>query len=64
MFCTKDKQYNVSELKAVGWTIGDGTGKRGVSHLEYFDDAGVYLGPDEHGIEPIFYDESFDGWPR
>ena len=38
----------------VGWTIGDGSGHEGYNVDDFFDAHGNYLGPDEHGIEPIF----------
>lgn len=50
------KKYDPDELDLVGWTSGDGSGHDGYSHLDYFDSRGVYRGPDEHGIEPIFAD--------
>jgi hypothetical protein len=37
----------------IGWTEGDGSGHDGYHVADYFRD-GRYLGPDEHGIEPIF----------
>lgn len=37
-----------------GWTDGDGTGHEGYRAEDYFSADGAYLGPDEHGIEPIF----------
>jgi hypothetical protein len=37
----------------IGWTEGDGSGHDGYNVADYFRD-GRYLGPDEHGIEPIF----------
>jgi hypothetical protein len=39
--------------RCVGWTKGDGSSTEGYNAADYFRD-GVYLGPDEHGIEPIF----------
>ena len=48
----KDKRYEVACLKLSGWTTGDGSGSEGYNLHDYFAD-GVYLGPDEHGIEPI-----------
>lgn len=39
--------------KAIGWTPGDGSGHEGYNVADYFRD-GKYLGPDEHGIEPVF----------
>lgn len=40
-------------LTLVGWTEGDGSGHDGYDAGSYFAD-GEYLGPDAHGIEPIF----------
>jgi hypothetical protein len=37
-----------------GWTAGDGTSTLGYDAWWYFDNDGVYLGPDMHGIEPLF----------
>src|SRR5262245_53187635 len=45
--------YNHYFLTLVGWTEGDGSGHLGYSYLSYFSD-GRYLGPDAHGIEPLF----------
>lgn len=39
-------------LKCTGWTVGDGSGHDGYNVIDYFI-GGEYLGPDEHGIEPI-----------
>ena len=39
-------------LEFRGWTEGDGTGHEGYSVGDYFSDG--YLGPDAHGIEPIY----------
>lgn len=36
------------------WTEGDGTGTEGYDPWRYFDEQGVYLGPDQHGIEPLW----------
>jgi hypothetical protein len=38
----------------VGWTHGDGSGHEGYNAADYFDSVDRYLGPDAHGIEPIF----------
>jgi hypothetical protein len=37
----------------IGWTIGDGSSNAGYNVHDYFEH-GCYLGPDHHGIEPIF----------
>ena len=39
--------------KVIGWTEGDGSGHEGYNVADYFCDE-KYLGPDTHGIEPIF----------
>jgi len=36
-----------------GWTRGDGSGHEGYAGGDYFA-GGRYLGPDPHGIEPIY----------
>lgn len=46
------RQYDVSALRLLGWTEGDGTGAEGYCLGDYFDAYGHYLGPDAHGIEP------------
>jgi hypothetical protein len=51
---TAGNTYNLSSLKFVGWSDGDGTGHDGYAVEYYFDARGCYLGPDEHGIEPMF----------
>ncbi|NCX99975.1 MAG: hypothetical protein EBX35_15730, partial [Planctomycetia bacterium] len=53
MRLTQGKVYDVSALQFAGWTTGDGTGADGYRAGDYFDSRGVYLGPDEHGIEPV-----------
>lgn len=45
--------YDRRTLEHIGWTEGDGSGHAGYNVNYYFAD-GVYLGPDEHGIEPTF----------
>lgn len=37
-----------------GWSRGDGTGHEGYRVEDYFSPDGTYLGPDKHGIEPLF----------
>jgi len=39
--------------RVIGWTEGDGSGRDGYSADDYFDGQ-RYIGPDAHGIEPIF----------
>lgn len=46
--------YDLSTLDPLGWTEGDGTGHEGYDCWAYFDRSDRYLGPDEHGIEPLF----------
>lgn len=48
------KTYDPEQLELLGWTEGDGSGSEGYSYLDYFDADGRYLGPDAHGIEPLF----------
>lgn len=45
----KGKQYDISSLRVTGWT-GE---HEGYNYGYYFQD-GIYLGPDEHGVEPLF----------
>lgn len=42
----------------VCWSAGDGSGNVGYSVGDYFDENGRYLGPDQHGIEPLFRDQT------
>lgn len=50
----KGKWYDRRKsLVLFGWTEGNGSGADGYCIDDYFND-GVYLGPDECGIEPIF----------
>lgn len=50
----KGKVYEWQGMLFVGWTLGDGSGHAGYHAANYFDMAGRYLGPDSHGIEPVF----------
>lgn len=50
----KGRRYEVEILELLGWTDGDGSGIEGYNFETYFDATGAYLGPDEHGIEPLF----------
>lgn len=50
----KGTHYDTLNLIFAEWTPGDGTGHEGYSVNDYFTMAGRYLGPDEHGIEPLF----------
>jgi hypothetical protein len=45
--------YDIGKLRLLGWTDGDGSGVDGYRLSDYFDPAGTYIGPDQHGIEPI-----------
>ena len=56
MKCELGKHYNTRHLEPIGWTDGDGTSTDGYDCWAYFGADGIYLGPDEHGIEPIFDD--------
>lgn len=57
MTLTKGELIEYRGLKLIGWTEGDGSGHEGYNFADYFLN-GVYQGPDEHGIEPIFEDAS------
>jgi len=49
--------YDTAALICTGWTAGDGSGHEGYHYGDYFD-GGRYLGPDQHGIEPLFSPDS------
>ena len=51
---TIGETYDRAELTLTGWTEGDGAGTEGYAAECYFDADGRYLGPDVHGIEPVF----------
>lgn len=51
---TTGRRYEVDTLRLLGWTEGDGSGAEGYNFKHYFGPTGAYLGPDEHGIEPLF----------
>ena len=53
MILTTNTCYDWKSLELVGWTDGDGSGHEGYA-MEYYFDGEKYLGPDEHGIEPVF----------
>ena len=62
MILQKGKSYRISGLRHVGWTRGDDSGHDGYDPWDYFSgnkysEDGKYLGPDIHGIEPVFNDE-------
>ncbi len=48
----KGERYEPESLLLAGWTEGDGSGTEGYNLYDYFA-AGIYLGPDQHGIEPL-----------
>jgi hypothetical protein len=48
------RKYDTTKLSVADWTTGDGTGHQGYHAEDYFTPDGVYLGPDQHGIEPLF----------
>lgn len=54
MILTKGEKYDVTILRFVGWTDGDGTSTEGYHPHHYFDSDDRYLGADQFGIEPIF----------
>lgn len=47
------QKYSIAHLRFEGWTRGDGSGHDGYRFADYFGRDGTYLGPDEHGIEPM-----------
>lgn len=68
MTLTKGESYDLDTLDFDGWTgpesanIYDADGHRNpgmdaYSVSDYFH-AGVYLGPDMHGVEPVFADRA------
>lgn len=54
MTLERGSKYQAGTLHLVGWTAGDGTGAEGYHMEDYFAADGAYLGPDAHGIEPVF----------
>ena len=50
---SKGTQYDISAMRLVGWTDGDGSGCDGYQITHYFEPDGTYKGADECGIEPI-----------
>lgn len=50
----QDKRYELSLLQLLGWADSSGReiSVEGYNLHDYFDD-GVYLGPDQDGVEPI-----------
>lgn len=59
MTLKKGNHYDVGVLSFRGWTDGDGTPTDGYYFGYYFDAGGEYLGPDSHGIEPIFEETEY-----
>ena len=57
MILKKGESYRISGLRHVGWTRGDDSGHEGYDLWDYFSGDFAYLGPDMHGIEPVFDDE-------
>lgn len=53
----KGRSYDTVGLQFEGWTEGDGSGHEGYHVADYFTDDGIYLGPDEYGVEPLFCNE-------
>jgi len=53
MTLTKGDVYDVTTLRCIGWTEGDGTGHEGYHWQDYFGGDGRYLGADVHSIAPI-----------
>lgn len=51
---SKGETYDARSLEFVDWTEGDGSSTEGYCCWDYLDQEGLYLGPDEHGIEPLF----------
>lgn len=53
----KGKSYDVDRMRTI-WDFGgvwpDGYDTRGYHIDDYFDASGRYLGPDIHGVEPLF----------
>jgi hypothetical protein len=48
-----DLRAHLIAQRLIGWTKGDGSSTDGYHAEDYFSGP-RYLGPDEHGIEPIF----------
>jgi len=53
---TPGQEYDLHKLTCIGWIGPDGicAHMTGYQVTHYFDECGEYLGPDVHGIEPIF----------
>ena len=52
--CLPGQRYDWSALRLIGWRDPQSEGTEGYDAWSYFDERGVYLGPDEFDIEPIF----------
>ncbi len=52
----KGTQYDVDKLECVGWRDASGRieSPPGYDAWAYFVDSGLFLGPDDEGIEPVF----------
>jgi hypothetical protein len=57
MILETGRKYDMDAMLVEGWTR-DGTGYR---MADYFDGDGVYLGPDDHGNEPVFFAAGYRG---
>ena len=53
-------QYNLDQLVFLGWSTGK-TNEPGYYCWDYFDEDGIYLGPDQYGVEPLFAPRSSFG---
>jgi len=56
MKLTTGQVYNIDTIEFRGWvdSTGESVDPQGYSCWAYFSDTGKYLGPDDHGIEPVF----------
>lgn len=54
MILTTGQKYDPCALRFAGWSNPHGNILTGYSALDFLDEDGVYLGPDEYGIEPVF----------
>lgn len=50
----EDSRLIYLTLDFIGWSKGDGTSAEGYRVEDYFVRGDIYLGPDIHGIEPVF----------
>lgn len=55
MKLTPDSKYHVDALECIGWANSGSRYMDGYAVAPYFRD-GIYRGPDEYGIEPVFAD--------